>query len=73
MRMGEAKIPYEKFSEKVKVLLKENPEGLTWGDIKTKAGFPQKVPNNAWVRSMEKDIGLIRKKRGTAIIWSVNK
>jgi len=71
--MKEAKMTYEAFKEKVKNLLITNPRGLTWSEIKTKANFPQKVPNNTWVKWMERDIGLIRKKESGIITWMVDK
>ena len=71
MKTGE--ITYEEFKEKIKDLLIANPKGLTWGEIKKRANFPQKVPNNAWVRWMERDIGLIREKESGIITWKVNK
>ena len=61
---------YEDFKNKVKDVLQSAPEGLAWVDIKSRAGFKQKVPNNKWVRKMETDIGLIRehdKKLG--LVW----
>jgi len=36
-----------------------------------KLGFPQKVPNNLWVKMMKRDIWLIREKVGTKTIWRV--
>jgi len=42
--------------------LEEASEPLTWSEIKETAGFQQKVPNNKWVKWMEEDIGLVRKR-----------
>lgn len=42
--------------------MKQAKKPLTWAEIKEKAGFEQKVPNNKWVRWMEEDIGLVREK-----------
>jgi len=44
-------------------------ERLGWSEIRNIGNFEQKVPNNKWVRQMEKDIGLIRNKEGNKIIW----
>ncbi len=71
--MKEEKMTYETFKEKIKDLLITNPRGLTWSEIKTRANFPQKVPNNTWVKWMERDIGLIREKTSGNITWKVNK
>lgn len=53
---------YEEFKRKVEQVLKEAGEPLTWAEIKEKAGFIQKVPNNNWVRQLEQDIGLVRER-----------
>jgi bifunctional DNA-binding transcriptional regulator/antitoxin component of YhaV-PrlF toxin-antitoxin module len=63
------KMAYEEFRDRIKELLKREAKGLTWTEIKVKLNFPQKVPNNLWVRMMETDIGLIREKVGTKTIW----
>ena len=54
------KMAYEEFRDKIKELLEMEPQGLTWTDIRNTLKLPQKVPNNLWVRMMEKDIGLVR-------------
>ncbi len=66
---GEKKMSYEEFRMIVERILRVEPEGLTWTEIKKKAGFYQKVPNNMWVRLMETDIGLVRDKRERRTIW----
>lgn len=68
----ESKPSYEEFKGKIRLLLHKNTNGLTWSEIKRTVGFPQKVPNNKWVRKLEKDIQLIRyrdRKRG--IVWKL--
>lgn len=60
---------YEEFRDKIEKVLKSNSEGLTWTEIKTKLKLPQKVPNNKWVRMMEKDIGLTRIKEQKGTVW----
>jgi len=69
--LSEQTTPYEKFKIQIEAVLKTQPEGLTWTEIKNKLGLPQKAPNNKWVRMMEKDIGLTRvnEKRGT--VWKL--
>ncbi len=65
------KVGYDNFKDKIKEILKTSGTPLTWGQIKEKAGFAQKVPNNKWVRQMEKDIGLKRVKNEETkqILW----
>lgn len=53
---------YEKFRAPIERILKQAKKPLTWTEIKEKAGFEQKVPNNKWVKWMEEDIGLVREK-----------
>jgi len=71
-KLSEAKLTvtaYEEFKKKIEEVLKGVPEGLTWTEIKQRLGLPQKVPNNKWVRMMEKDIGLIRAKEARGVVW----
>lgn len=60
---------YEEFKNKVKGILEEARKPLTWTEIKERAGFTQKFPNNVWVRNMEKDIGLVREKIKGRVYW----
>jgi len=54
------KMSYEEFRDKISGILKTEPGGLSWTEIRDRLKLPQKVPNNLWVRKMEKDIGLVR-------------
>lgn len=56
-----SKMKYEEFRDRIEALLKSEPSGLSWTKIKQKLKLPQRVPNNLWVRTMDKDIGLVRK------------
>lgn len=67
--MSEEESPYELFKRKIEAVLKAEPNGLTWAEIKRRLNLPQKVPNNRWVKSMEKDIGLIRERTKGKLIW----
>jgi len=64
-------LTYEDFCMKiVKVLERQAP--LTWTEIRTSAGLPQKFPNNTWVHRMENDIHLERRKDSHGIIhWQL--
>ena len=58
------KMTYDEFKEIIKEELEKVSKGLTWTEIRARRSeFHQKVPNNLWVRMLESDIGLIRKKR----------
>lgn len=67
------KMSYEEFKGKIFEILKTEPKGLSWTDIKNRLRLPQKVPNNLWVRMMERDIGLVRKldAKTAKTIWRV--
>lgn len=80
MKKGEIKkmrqnpmVQYERFEEEIRSLLDENPEGLTWTEIKKSTNFPQKVPNNKWVKKLEEKIGLKRMRvRDRGILWKID-
>jgi len=54
------KMSYNEFKDKILETLRTKPIGLSWTDIRNRLSLPQKVPNNLWVKMMEKDIGLVR-------------
>lgn len=60
---------YETFKSKIIELLTKNQTGLTWTAIQEKLGLPQKVPNNRWVRQLENETGLIRRKDDGDTFW----
>lgn len=71
-RVITTKLTYEQFRDKVKQALQYKDEGMTWTQIREKLGLDQVVPNNKWVRQMEKDIGLLRVKgRDNQITWRI--
>jgi hypothetical protein len=64
---------YEDFRDTIKRTLKEAGQSLTWTEVRTAAKLPQALPNNQWVRRMEKDIGLIRDKDSHGVIhWHLS-
>lgn len=71
-RVITTKLTYEQFRDKVKQTLQYQDDGMTWSQIRDKLGLDQVVPNNKWVRQMEKDIGLLRMKgKDNQITWRV--
>jgi hypothetical protein len=64
------KMTYQEFRDKIKSLLLYN-DGLTWTEIRDTLNLDQVVPNNKWVRQMEKDIGLLRLKDPRGVMWRV--
>ena len=71
--MSEEESPYKSFMRKIEAILKAEPDGLTWTEIKKRLNLPQKVPNNRWVRQMEGDIGLTRTKETKGIVWRIKR
>jgi len=64
---------YEKFRDPIERILRQAKKPLTWTEIKEKAGFEQKVPNNKWVKWMEEDIGLVRERtKDRKILWRLS-
>ncbi len=64
------RVLYEEFKMSIKNLLERYPiNGLSWTQIRDKLNYSQRVPNNKWVKNLEKDIGLIRIKRGKDMVW----
>jgi hypothetical protein len=62
---------YDVFKEKIFEVLKMSSP-ITWTEIRTKAGLPQRFPNNQWVHRLEKDIGLYRERDINGIIhWQL--
>lgn len=68
-----AKDPYEDFRDEVKKVLQSRPQGLSWTQIKKQLQLSQRTPYHKWVNRMEKDINLLRHKKGTKVIWSLEK
>ena len=72
-RVITTKIPYPEFRDRVRQALQYSDKGMTWTEIRAKLKLDQVVPNNKWVRQMEKDIGLMRVKRSDGVIvWRVS-
>jgi hypothetical protein len=64
---------YEEFKNKILTLLDSRQQGFIWQEIKEKLNLEQKVPNNKWVRKLEKEINLRRMKYDGAIHWYLDK
>ena len=64
---------YDQFRDKILGLLNSRPSGFVWQEIKDKLNLEQAVPNNRWVRRLEKDIHLRRRKEGTITYWYIEK
>lgn len=68
------KMTYEEFKKIIKEELEKEPKGLSWTEIKKRRHeLYQKVPNNLWVRTLEREIGLTKEKVETKTIWRLKK
>lgn len=67
----EPKMSYEEFRDKIRNALQYSDHGMTWTEIRSQLQLEQVVPNNKWVRQMEKDIGLERIKDIKGVVWRV--
>lgn len=68
-RAKKAGSDYEQFRDRIRAALASESEGLTWRELRDRLTLDQKVPNNVWVRRMERDIGLLRVKGSTGTRW----
>ena len=66
------KIPYSEFREKIRTALEYRDDGMTWTELREQLELEQVVPNNKWVRQLEKDIGLKRIRDMNGVIWRIN-
>ncbi len=72
-KVESAKMTYDQFRDKIRRALQYNDLGMTWTRLRNHLELDQVVPNNKWVRRMEKDIGLMRVKGSDGVIlWRVN-
>lgn len=63
---------YGDFKSKIAKVLRDAGKPLTWTEVRTIAALPQAFPNNQWVRRMEVDIGLTRRRESDGIIhWEL--
>ncbi len=62
---------YEEFKNKILKLLSNNHRGITWDEMKKSLELNQTVPNNKWVKQLENDIKLQRRKDGKRIYWFI--
>ena len=67
------KMSYAEFKARISELLRSEPTGLSWTEIRQKLRLPQKVPNNLWVRMLMTDTGLIREfnRQNGKTIWKL--
>ena len=63
---------YVDFRDSIRDELRNNPDGLTWKELKQRLDLPYESPCQTWVCQLEKEIGLSRTKgTGRAFVWTV--
>lgn len=66
------RMSYDDFKGKIVATLRETNRPMTWTEVRTIAALPQAFPNNQWVRRMEDDAGLVRRRESDGIIhWQL--
>jgi antitoxin component of MazEF toxin-antitoxin module len=71
-RIAATKMTYDEFRDKIKAALQYSDKGITWTQLRGHLKLDQVVPNNKWVRRMEKDIGLLRVKgKDGVVVWRI--
>ncbi len=68
----EPKMAYSEFKEKIQNALKYRDDGATWTELRDQLQLEQIVPNNKWVRQLEKDIGLKRIRDMKGVVWRIS-
>lgn len=63
---------YDEFKSEIQELLRNSKVGIPWIKIKNKLNLSQTVPNNSWVRRLERDIGLKRRREGKTTYWYIS-
>jgi len=66
------KMPYSEFRDKIQKALEYKDTGMSWSDLRDILEFEQVVPNNKWVRQLERDIGLKRIRSMDGVIWRIS-
>jgi len=63
---------YIDFRDGIKLELVNNPEDLTWVELRDRLDLPYERPCPTWVQRLEKEIGLTRcKGSGRALVWKI--
>ena len=64
---------YTEFRDIVHRELKQQPNGLTWQELKDSLALPYDRPCPEWIKKLESEIDLQRnEKKGNSLIWRIN-
>ncbi|MEE4194915.1 MAG: hypothetical protein V2J07_06935 [Anaerolineae bacterium] len=63
---------YVDFKAQIQQALLENPKGFTWVELKAHLDLPYPTPCPEWVKQLEDEIGLVRRREGgRAYVWRI--
>ena len=63
---------YDEFKASIHDVLRQADAGLTWVELRRRAGLPYERPCPTWTRRLEQEIGLTRRRgSGRALVWSL--
>jgi hypothetical protein len=63
---------YVDFRDAIKTELRRNSAGLTWTQLQSRLALPYDHPCPNWIKQLEKEIGLQRKKgSGRSLLWQI--
>lgn len=63
---------YIEFKTKIQQALLDHPEGFTWKELKEHLNLPYKTPCPEWVKQLEDEIGLVRRREEKrAYTWRI--
>jgi len=66
-------VTYSTFRDTIQRVLRENRSGLTWKELRERAGLEGKRACPTWTRQLEEEIGLVRReKTGRELIWRLD-
>lgn len=66
------KMAYGEFRDKIQKALEYKDNGATWTELRDQLQLEQVVPNNKWVRQLEKDIRLKRIRDMKGVVWRIS-
>lgn len=65
-------VKYTEFRDLIQRELRLYPDGFTWEELRTRLKLPYDRPCQSWLRRMENDISLVRRKGGgRAYVWTI--
>ena len=63
---------YQEFRNAIEEALLQDPDGLTWAELKERLDLPYERPCPTWIRRMEEETGLSRARgTGRAYVWKI--